>query len=356
MSDVKNYYTILPNKLFYAIEGNSIIADTNYNPIVLLVMDYLYTYTSRRSDVTFTIEDIIYYMGKKPNTSKKRINSQVNTILSTLEKLNIISNITVNGKNATIADLKPITFAHANFQPFELKENKPTQFIQLFDSEKDKILNQSIVKTDNIQLLFYYCYLKSRMYKRSSDEGDLVCHGGRAEVCFPSFNTITNDTGITKTTLLKYNDILVDLGLILIGNAGHWKYKGESNFNKRESANVYTLIVDGDKETAKLNIKEGIKNYIRHAEDNEGKEFFNTREYKNNNRSENGKKGYIAKEEGKGKTIENIITNKNLFSNNKSAKEEIKPIVKDIPKPIVKEKVITIKTKINNKDSKAMGY
>jgi hypothetical protein len=198
-------------------------------------------------------------------------------------------------------------------------ENK---FTMLEYREKDIILNQQIQKIDNTKLLFYFCYLKSRMYRRSKDDGDLTAHGGRAETCYPSFKTINAELDITDDTINKYNEILVKLNLIRVGNVGHWYYKEDKVKNLREGVNIYTLF-KGHEETAQNNIKETIK-LFKQLDVNANKVFTENKKYKNNNRRVNGYIGRIKYLQENGKaTPEQIDKMNSLIELNSDKTEEI---------------------------------
>lgn len=280
-------YIMLPNNLFYGKDKNiSILEQVNYNYKVICVINYLYLYTTRIDNVNFTLEHMITVSGYKISNKKGESIEQFKNILSQLQKLKLINcDIDMNV-------IKPKQLVTCNL---DIKYEHG--FMQLYDSEINAISTYNQKKIDNMQLLFYFCYLKSRIYKRSKDEY-VAKDGGNPETSYLSYNTISHDLNITDETIKKYNDILVELDLIRIGNAGLWYYSTDPNRTVKESCNIYTLYTEQE-EVWKTNLKEGIKNYKK-LDMNKGKVFTGSHSYKNNNRRINGKLGSIVKKEKNG--------------------------------------------------------
>jgi hypothetical protein len=254
----EDYFTIIPNKLFYSASANeySIFKLVN-DAKVVLVFDYFYTNMNRHKEIKFTIEDMVSSCGYIPNANAGRINSQFKKIIVTLYKNKLIK---FKCKD------KFIEFEQDNNIDFNIEKIRYTQlytctlnidlslkFIQLYEKEKSIILDfkdtDQKMKIDNTKLLLYYCYIKSRVYKRNKDD-DIQISGGRAEVAYPSFNTIYKDLHFTDKTIKKYNDLLVKLDMIRYDNAGLWYYKNDKNKIVRESVNFYTLFY-GNEDIAK---------------------------------------------------------------------------------------------------------
>lgn len=304
-------YVQLPNSLFIPTKENkeSIIKALK-DDRVILVLIYLSNNINRKDVVNFTLEDMIISCGYKPSTKANESNQQFKSLLADLLKLNMFKPIDLN-----IDDIKP-----KSMYKLILSVDYESGFIQLFDKEKDVILNSKVKEIDNKKLLTYYCYLKARMYK--CKDGDNVSKdGGRAEVCFPSFQGIHDDIGISDKSIDKYNDALVKLNLIRIGNAGKYYHSNDPNKIIRESVNIYTLYTEQD-EVWQLNLKEGIK-YYKSLEKNYNKVFIGNKEYKNNDRKLNGELGSIVKKEKQGKATEKDLIRKNeiLMSINQKADE-----------------------------------
>ncbi len=294
-----SYYSIISNNLFYVEDNQGLIKSFN-NDKLLLVCDYLYTNTNRQGISIFSLSDIVSTYNFKDNY---RTNSQFKNIIIEMVKRKYII---ILSKDIDINNIKLNDLIKCKFNLLEKKDNKYIKFIQLFDIEKQKILNYKYKnnKVDNVKLLVYYCYLKSRMYKRT-DDNKINVYGGKSETCYPTYQRIIQDINITENVIKKYNDILIGLNLIRIGNAGLYYLKGDSNKKLHESNNIYTLLIDNNEETAQNNLKESVKLYkLEHKED---RVFINSRKYKNNNRKINGYKGRI----------------KYLINNNKATTEQI---------------------------------
>jgi hypothetical protein len=297
-----NYYSVISNNLFYVEDNQGLIKSFN-NDKLLLVCDYLYTNTNRQGISIFTILDIINTYNLIPKSGKDKTNEQFKNIIIEMVKRKYII---ILSKDIDINNIKLNDLIKCKFNLLEKKDNKYIKFIQLFDIEKQKILNYKYKnnKVDSVKLLVYYCYLKSRMYKRT-DDNKINVYGGKSETCYPTYQRIIQDINITENVIKKYNDILIGLNLIRIGNAGLYYLKGDSNKKLHESNNVYTLLIDNNEETANNNLKESIKLYK--LEYKENRIFINSRKYKNNNRKINGYKGRI----------------KYLINNNKATTEQI---------------------------------
>ena len=293
---VKNeYFSKIPNKLFYIKNKKSIFQIIkDYN--VLFVLDYLYTNTNRRNQAVFTIEDIVRYCGLKPDTHKGKSNEKIKYIVKSLKELKLINDDIDYNLLGTKGNKSDKDILYATLTIFNKNEKgEDIAFVTLTDEEKNKIINVDI-KLDKLKLLFYYLYLKSRIYKRSNEfEGNLISYGGRAESCYVSFEKINEDIGLTADTIDKYNQILVDLNLIRYDRAELWYFKNDPNKIIYESCNVYVLYNNGD---FKANLKEGIKQYKLNYSD---ARVFVKDEYVYNNKRINGKIGRLGYLIDKGK-------------------------------------------------------
>ncbi|APH23452.1 TPA: hypothetical protein ACXDAY_002939 [Clostridium botulinum] len=315
---MNKYFSKLPNQLFFVYDNDiidkSILEQVEYDYKVLLVLDYLYTNTNRKGITMFTLEDIVISCGFKPDAHKNKINDKFKNILVTLQKQNIIVTDTDLNK------IKAKEFIKCKIDIFEKDDNdNDIKFIQLFDSEKDKILNYDKEKIDNLKMLYYYCHLKARMFKRAKGD-DINVSGGRAEVCYPTYKSIQFDLKLTDEVISKYNNILVELNLIRIGNAGLFYYLTDKNKVVRESPNIYTLWTKNQDEW-KNNLKEGIKFYKKIHEDE--RVFKNTRQYQNNNKKINGYIARVEYLEREGKATEEQIQKKNEYKKSVNIDEKI---------------------------------
>ena len=305
-------FSKIPNTLFYTKKDSvekSILSYTNNNHRTFYILDFIYMNKNMRNITNFHLKDMIIDCGFTYSTKKDASSDQFKEILSILQNKNIIKSDTnfkddkLNGKISCTLEI-----------------DLDNQFFLLYDSEKNKILNQTLDKTNNMKLLMYYCYLKCRMYKRPKGD-ELVKSGGRSEVCWVSFETITNETGFTDETIDKYNNVLIELDMIRKDSAGLWYYKDDPNKSLKESCNFYTLFVD--EETAINDLKEGIKFYKKM--DINSNKVFAKKYYKNNNRKLNGELGSIIKKENLGTvTAEDIVRKGEILASTKPDEEKYK--------------------------------
>ncbi|MCB2354359.1 hypothetical protein [Clostridium estertheticum] len=289
----------LPHRLFIPKEEEESYIKIIKDDKVVFVLDYLLNNVSKARDkVNFTLEDMITKCGYKPSQKENGNNGRFKNILKGLLDLKIIE-YDFDSENMKSKQMYSIT----------LKLIMENDFIQLFDAEKETILSSTIKDINNRRLFIYYGYLKSRMYRRKKNE-DLGKTGGRPEVCFPSFKTITFDLGLNDKIINKYNEALIELNFIRIANAGHFYYIDDKTKMQRESCNIYTMYNAEFEETWKENLKEGIK-YYKSLKVNKSKVFTNNTTYKNNNRKLNGELGSIIKKEKLGTATEKDISRKN---------------------------------------------
>lgn len=307
-----DYYIELPNQLFYGLDNDkdSIFKrvkiksknkkNTYFNSYyILLVLDYLYTNTNRKGETIFSIEDIIKFCGlsRKQNKLIREILLGLKSICIE-ENKPILEDIIQETKIDDEANMcKANTLIHCKLNLFKYKEDGSKKWFNLlYYSVKDKILNYKIQNIDNVALLFYYCYINSRITKKKKGK-NLNKDGGKPEVAYPAYKTIRDDLGLTDDTINKYNMILQDeLHLILIGNPGHYQFESDKCKVTRESVNIYAIIENDDIKAAQSNLKEGIK-YWKQLEINNGKIWLDTRYYWNNNRKLNGELGSLIKKE-----------------------------------------------------------
>jgi hypothetical protein len=298
------YFSKISNSLFYKKDGKSIFKIIkDYN--ALFVLDYIYINTNRRNQVKFTIEDIIKYCGLKPDKHSGKSNDKIKSILIKLKELKLIVddiNYSLLGTKGYKND-KDLLYTTPELFKKDISGND-TEFVVLTDEEKNKIMNDDTT-IDKIKLLFYYLYLKSRIYKRDINDGELYMIGGKSESAYINFEKINEDILFTADTINKYNKTLNKLNLIRYGRAEHLYYKNDPNKTIRESCNVYVLYNDGNYET---NLKEGIKQYKLHYSK---QRVFTKSEYVSNNRRINGKIGRLSYLERMGKASEEQIKEKN---------------------------------------------
>ena len=305
-----NKITIIPNKLFYANQNEISIYKMCNNHKVLLILYYLYNITDREGISRMTIEDIVVTYGYKLNNHKGKINEQIKNILHILQQNKIINS------NKDVSKITINEFVKFTYNGIEKDDNgNYTRFSMIDNDIVNKLLSYNKTKVDNVLLLFYYCYINSRIYKSSDSHGKGYICGGKAEECHPSYNMIADDIGIKDDTIKKYNEILVEMNLIRIGNLGLCYLNGDKG-KIRESPNFYVLIegefTDNENAIWKWNLKEGMKAYKKN---NPNLVFLNTREYKDNNKKINGYIARINQLEKEGKATKRQINKRDKLMN-----------------------------------------
>ena len=321
-----DYFSQIPRELFYItknkVNNNGLIKQFG-NDNLLLIIDYLFIHTNRYGVSYFTIEDMMRCYNLKIDRHTNKSLSIFKQGLNKLIENNYIKLIT----NSIVIDtIQKNQFVECELHIYSKVEKgkhkgEDNNYIQLFQADKEKILQYNIDKStkeqvDNIKLLIYYCYLKARMYRRSKEDGDRIKCGGKNEVCYPSFATICDDINITDKIIVKYNKILVDLDLIRYSNGGLWYYKDGDKKALRESNNTYILYQDG----WETELKDAIKFY---KEKNADKTFVE-KNYKNNDKAINGYIGRINYLEGEGRASPEQIKKRDTYleMKNKNIEEE----------------------------------
>lgn len=311
-----NYYSKLPNILFIPekeYETNEVTRRSIYSDLkddkLILVFDYLYTNTNREGITIFSINDIVTTYGYKIDNHKGKINSKIKETIFKLAVLNYII----------------IDFDIFNIKSNELLKckinndliNYDSSFTMLLRSELNLIL--SCEDLDKLILLKLYCYLKMRMYKRYENR-DIRQTGGKAETCYPTYELINHDIGISEGIINKYINKLKELKLIVFDNAGVY-YHPSNKLNKKESANTYALYKDDM--SHELELKESIKFYRKQMEE-KGYIFIDKdkKQYKYNNRKLNGELGALTRLKNKGKAtkeqLQRIEEIRNIIEENKN--------------------------------------
>lgn len=240
----KIHFSKIPNSLFYVGEGDSIYSQINDEKIIL-ILDYLYYRTDRRGISFFAIEDIVLKSRFMPKSGRGNIDDKFKKVIYKMIDIELLSFM------SPIQNLKSKQFYECT-----LNIDYNNNFFQLFDNEKDKIINIQNGKCYDLKILLYYCYLKSRMFNSGSTLPTNAL-GGKASVCYPSYELINKDINLASDTVNKYNTILSKLNLIRYANAGNYidKVTGEN----KTSTNTYAIFKpDGSHE---YEIKEAIKAY-----------------------------------------------------------------------------------------------
>ena len=166
--------SIITNQLFYKVyEGEESLYSELNDYKLLLVLDYLYGSVNRKGMCAFTLEDMITSCGFIVNKNKGKSVDQFKSILVYLQDKGYII------YDRSFSDIKPKEFITC--EPNLRDDNK---FITLPTYVREKIINYSGDKVNNVQLLFYWCYLHSRVNRRkdtkSDEDVDTRIYGGRA--------------------------------------------------------------------------------------------------------------------------------------------------------------------------------
>lgn len=251
-------FTLIPNRLFLRVNGKESLFDKCKDHKLLSVMSYLYINTNRIGETIFTLKDLIIKSKVKPSANEGKSNDQFRDLLLLLQNEGILS------CDFDVKAIKLGELIRCRYNSLEKDEHGNNIKFTMIDCEViEKIMSYDKQKIDNNRLLYFYGYLASRMYKRSSKDGNIEKIGGRAEVCFPSYKTITDETGISEASIKGYTDILCDMDLLRVANAGIYEVGYKNKI--RESPNIYTFINKEDIgiEKAKTkwhkNLIEGIK-------------------------------------------------------------------------------------------------
>jgi len=308
-------FSIIPRELFYIGDSHGLIKEYSNDKLLLLV-DFFETHRLKNDKVEFTIGNVIQLCGYKIDYHEGKSVSQFKDMFVRLEDSNIINNLQslIPKKGyAAIADVGLNDYLECDFDIVSKnsKTDKPTNFIQLFQWEKDKILNYkeskgSKEKIDCVKMLVYYCYIKSRIYKRSKASSSRTVSGGRNETCHPPLSRICDEINITKGAVLKYNQILTELNMIRYDTAGLWHWKDSDCV--LESNNTYTLYCDGCEDE----LKDAIAFYKSKAE-YDGKVFIGNSINKEEMKKMNGYIGRVNYLEKMGKASEEKIKQRDEY-------------------------------------------
>lgn len=345
---MEHLYTQITNLIFYGLneDDKKSIFKITKDYKTLQVINFLTENKTVKEECMFTIEYLTQQIGYSIKDSKSKIIKDVKKILATLEELKLIK--CTNGEDLSKVTLKKfIVLDISNL--ITTKDGEKIKYFQLYQKDKEKILKYDKEKIDNVKLLNYYCYLRSRMYWHKNKWDTYIATGGKAQVCYPTYETINRDLKLTDATITKYNKILdVDLNLIKIANPGLYHNKNDKNKITRESPNIYTMT---EIQTWDHELKEGIKQYWYYYKDKRVKVKGGT--YKNNNKKANGYVARIKHLEKQGKATEKQIEKKNsLLESIKNADTE--KIEKEINKMQEEKKVVGLTDTQKSKNNDAV--
>lgn len=151
------------------------------------------------------------------------------------------------------------------YQSIEEKEFQGV-FVMIKDYEFKRIMEVED-GVDTCKLFALFCSIKSRMNNKNG-----------LKDCYPSENILSHDTGISKTTISKYIQILNDINLIRFTNAGDRLFP---NGEYKTSPNNYVLCLHDWEET----LKESIIYFKKMQKEKYGVKFLS----KVNNKSDDSK-------------------------------------------------------------------
>ena len=318
---------MIPNILFSKSDDKESLFSKCNDYKLLAVMNYLHINTNRLGETLFTLKDMIFKSGVKFNAGKGKSNDQFKKLLLLLQEEGILSN------NFNVNEIKPNDLIRCTYDAFEKdKEGNNIRFAMIECDIIEKIRSYCDEKIDNNRLLYYYGYLAHRMYKRSHAQET----GGKAEVCYPSYKLITEETGIVDATIKLYNDILIKMDLLRVANPGMHKFTSNNKLMVKESPNFYAFVrkedigVDDKNTTWYKNLKQAVDLYKRNAKENyQDSKFITVKsEDKLNKRKINGYKGSLIKKYKNGTITEeeeiklNIITGRVATSQYRDEYEE----------------------------------
>ena len=266
---------------YFAIPA-SIILDTEINEKRVAVFSY---FSSRRGigcELLFSINNIIKWLGKKPDRHPNGINEktiQVVEYLNDMGYLTLSEELTSSSYIETVFNLKKISQEcdHNRFAIIYLDELKQILNYQN-SSSKDSLSN-------NDAILLVFAYLRMKIYRRknmllpeeinvdnkNSHKYDIEARRLRSPDAYDYFyNNIAKELGLSARAVSKSIYALNDLGLIYseslprIYYEGKWRtdctifcnaYKREGNYLLASGSDYYLTEVQNKKEKIKKKYK-----------------------------------------------------------------------------------------------------
>ncbi|ELC8402631.1 hypothetical protein QYB42_002785 [Clostridium perfringens] len=283
MNDMKinDKFIVLPNRAFrneygepLAIKYKDKFGEAGKS--VALIYAYLEHRRTYLDECYFSIEDMIRKLGCKPETGKGRMNDNFKNVLNCLKedgyiKTSIDFTKTNINKLITVDLIRP--------------ENN---FFKLEQYQYEWIMNsKSKSKKNNLFKLF--CAIKSRIATRHKIEN---IYDGMYEVAFPSYITLSKDTGIGQGNIKKYIDELVEMKLIKYSNLG--TIYNQSTGETKECNNTYAIYKKGWEEELNGSIR-----LLKQKLKEDGWKLIKKEPDKNID-SLKGRKGYLTKQINKG--------------------------------------------------------
>lgn len=234
--NVNNYFIKLPNNLVWTYEEGETPLIQDLNSKTILVLANLMYRCNPLGECYFTLDNLITECGYAPKTGKGKTNDQFKEILLDLEKLNFISNPSVE-----LGELKANTLVKCeiNSNVAKNEDGDDEEFFSVFYKDYKKILSIDS-KMDKDLMFNIYCYTNSRILHRSDNsindwEGR---EAGKAEYTFFTYKHIVKDLKISETTFTENLEVLKENKLIFSDNIG---LVADENGNRRSANNVYCV-------------------------------------------------------------------------------------------------------------------
>ena len=235
-------YSQITNRLYYGLNGendNSIYRHIQDSKVIL-VLDYLYSNASMNNTVNATLKQIIECCGYKLSYKKGETNDQFKAILVGLNELNIIAFNGVIDKPTTV-----ITIDTSNLFVID-ENNKPTRYFKFEYVIVDKIKKATKTNKQFINLVKYYYNFACRF----GTGRDITC-SGNSGATWLSYYELSNQLSLSESEIKKYNDILIDLDLLVVENIGMKKNREgtitECNNIYMPKKENYTIALDSAK-------------------------------------------------------------------------------------------------------------
>lgn len=294
MKKYENEFSKLTNQLFYVkVEdenGNnsypreeSILYKVGYDDKVILILHELFLGTNFRRECLLSLDYLIEKCGYKADKDNRK--SFKNT-LEKLKEIELINFELINKSNELLVIDTDGLMVMLNGNYTLLSDEELETFNKIIDVRK------------RTTLLKLYLYLKARTTKRKDGE-DINMHC-RPQVTYQKYETINEYTNISESRIKEYIDQLQEMKLIVYRNVGK-RYKETDKHQKlTEAPNVYAICNLQDDIEAELEL--GIKQ-CKYDQEKQGYVIVD-RDYKNNNRKINGKKGNLTKKINNGTITE----------------------------------------------------
>lgn len=195
----------IPKEIIYQYE------DFNNNKRILLFLYIQYaTQTDMKDEKNFTFDlsNLLHWCSLNPNRHKGGVNDQFVSMLQMMEEKKYIQkNLSYFGKLE-------------NYHMVEDFFNPRKNYGMIYNFEVDHILtaykNKEILgKNAHYNLLLVLCYLRSNMTKLSRAQAfNLETREKNPQVCWRYFKTISEDLGLTESTVSECVNTLNKMGII----------------------------------------------------------------------------------------------------------------------------------------------